>query len=159
MLAGLAPVPTGLLSRLWQIPFLDRFSQKAIYLLVKGSLEYYGIQLLYLGFYSVIMQQYDKVQRIADSITEAEYASYRNYFQSILNEQGSEGFTVLKHLKKLPHPTVPGEFVYEYQLSDGLARFFVYMEQEFKGRNQDLKSAITLKILDELYIKPTFTKQ
>jgi negative regulator of sigma E activity len=105
------------------------------------------------------MQRYEKVQRIADSITEVEYARYKNYFQLILNETGSEGFTVLKHLKKLPHPTVPGEFVYEYQLSDGLARFFVYMEQEFKGRNQDLKSAITLKVLDELYIKPMFTEK
>jgi|GEM_PF-1702635 len=101
------------------------------------------------------MHHNDKIQKIADSITDSEYARYRNFFMAILIELGPEGFTVLKHLKKLPHPTVPGQFVYEYQLSDGLTQFFTFMEEEFKGKDQDLKSAITLKVLDELYIKPS----
>ncbi len=102
------------------------------------------------------MYDHEKIAKIADSITDEEYTKYRDFFLAILINLGSKGFTALEHLKKIPNPSVPGEFLYEFKLSDAFTEFLTFMESEFQGKNQDIKAAITLKVIDELVIKPMY---
>lgn len=93
---------------------------------------------------------YERTQALANVITDQEYEKYKNHFFWLARNMQPEGITFIKHLKKLPNPEHPGEFLYEYELSDFYRTFLLFMENEFKGKNQDLKSAIMMKIINDL---------
>lgn len=92
---------------------------------------------------------YQKIQALAGSISEQEIAFYRHHFLLLASKMDNGSGTLLKHLKKIPRANSPGEYSYEYELSDFFKSFLIFMENEFKGKDQDLKSAIIFKIIGE----------
>lgn len=97
---------------------------------------------------------YSKIQTLAESLTEQELARYREKFNSLARTLSAGAPTVLKHLNKIQATDNVNSQAYEYELSDFFKSFLIFMENEFKGKNQDLKSAIILKIISEQSSNP-----
>lgn len=98
------------------------------------------------------------IQKMADSITEQESVYYKDHFLSIVKELNPNGLTLLKHLKKITDPNDPDEIAYEYQLNESVIAFFQFMEREFDGKNQDLRLAMTIKVLNDIVVKSIITQ-
>lgn len=92
---------------------------------------------------------FNEIQEMADNLSVSEYSYYRDQFFSIAKLFDENGVTLLKNLKKVPKGNATGDFVYEFEMSDPVKSFLSFMEQEFRNKDQDLRLAITVRVLNE----------
>ena len=94
---------------------------------------------------------YQRALELADSLLESDYGKHRDFFIKMIKTEYPEGFTILSDVVKTMRSEDSKSPVYAVKLHDAMNRLFEYLDREYQGKDPVLKTAVCIRIVDDIF--------